>query len=137
MANEDKYNDDHNNDPRYSSNFDLFSKLLKPIKTLFDLQLRILKLEFKRESERFIEGITALLSGCFFITLFWILVNVLVILAFNEFLGFKLFFSVLIDTGFNLLLSVILFLRAKSKFKKEFFEDTKKIFEDTIDDLKQ
>ena len=40
----------------YPFDFDFFTKFLRPIKTLFDLQFRILKLEFKRESERFIRG---------------------------------------------------------------------------------
>ncbi|HOV14072.1 MAG TPA: phage holin family protein [Spirochaetota bacterium] len=138
MEREDKdTRDDIPKDEKSQFDFDFFTRLFKPVKTLFELQFRILKIEFKRESERFAEGISALVSGCFFLIMFWILLNVLTILAINEFIGLKLFFSVLIVCGVNLFFAIILFLRAKSKMKKEFFEDTRKIFEETIDDLKK
>ena len=137
MEKEDKdYTEDRSKDGKTSFDFDFFTKFLRPIKTLFDLQFRILKLEFKRESERFISGISSLVSGCFFLALFWILLNVLLIVGLYDFVKFKLFFCVLITSGVNLFFAIILFLTGKSKLKKEFFEDTKKILEETIDDLK-
>jgi len=116
--------------------FSFFTRLFKPLKMVISLQLRILSLEFKRESERFLEGITSLIFGCFFLSIFWFLLNILIVVALNEFVGLKLFFSILTVTSINLFVAVTLIITARSKMKREFFREAKKVFKDTIDDLK-
>jgi len=133
---EDKGNENSSKGNDNFFDFDFLTKFLKPLKTLFDLQFRILKLEFKRESGRFVEGVLSLVSGCFFLAIFWLLLNVLLIAGLYDFLNLRLFYSILIDCGVNLLFSVLFFMAGKSKLKKEFFKDTRKILEETIDDLK-
>lgn len=66
MEREDKDNENSSKGNDNFFDFDFLTKFLRPLKTLFDLQFRILKLEFKRESGRFVEGVLSLISGCFF-----------------------------------------------------------------------
>jgi len=65
----------------------------------------------------------------------WILLNVLAILAFYEFLQLKLFYSVLIVSGINLFFAIILFLINIPKLKKPMLSETKKIIKETIQEL--
>jgi hypothetical protein len=122
------------NTPIFDFNF--LGDLLKPIKMLFDLHVKLAVREFKKDSQRLLGGIVTLLSGCFFLFGFWILLNVLGIIALNEFAGLNLFFAVLIVAGINLFVAVFLFILSRSKLKKSFFSESRKLFEDTFDELK-
>jgi hypothetical protein len=129
-----KENKEENHSPLFDFNF--LGDLLKPIKLLFELHVKLALREFKRDSQRLLEGVVTLLSGCFFLFGFWILLNVLGIIALNEFAGFNMFFSVLIVAGINLFFALLLFILSRSKLKKSFFSESRKLFEDTFDDLK-
>ena len=130
--NDSKTQNNHND----FSAINFFSKIFSPIKILIKMHLKIASKELKNDSKRYISGILNLFIGFFFIIGFWILLNVSLILAINEFSNFNLFFSVLIIAGANLLISITMFLSAILKFKKPFLQETKKIINETLRDLK-
>jgi hypothetical protein len=123
-----------------SSGMDFISKILNPIKILIEVHLKLALRELKKDSQRFFSGFLSFALGCFFIVTFYFLLNVLFIVLLNELLDIKflkLFYCILIDTGLNLFIAIILFLAGKASFKKPFFSDTRKIFEDTMKEMKK
>lgn len=136
MAKKNKKTREENSHEPFFNIFGFIGKLFMPLRRLIDLHVKMAISEFKRDSHRIFEGILSLFSGCFFLIGFWVLLNVLGILALYEFAGLKLFYSVLIVAGANLFLSIFMFITARNKFKKQFFSETRKLFEKTIDDIK-
>jgi len=109
--------------------------LLKPIKKLIEFHINFAVNEFKRDGKRIMEGLLSILFGCFFLFVFFLLLNVLSVMFFYEILNIRLFYSVLIVLGINLLLAIIMFFLGKAKLKDELFSETKKIIKRTMDDL--
>jgi hypothetical protein len=132
-------NDKEQKSEKSGINFSFFGNLLKPLRILLDIHLKLAIKELKKDGKRFLSGITSLLVGCFFIVSFYFLLNVLIIVLLNELLDIKemkLFFCVLIDTGANLLLAIIFFTAGRLNLKKPLLEDTKKIIEETVNQMK-
>ena len=130
-----KENNSNFNIPSIISN--LFSRLLGPIKILIRMHLKVISKELKKDVKRYVTGIISLFVGLFFIIGFWLLLNVLAIIAIKEFTVLNLFYSVLITTGANLFISIIMFISASQKFKKPFLKETKEVFQETFEDLKK
>lgn len=110
--------------------------MLKPLKLMISLQFRLALSALRRDARRLFQGITSYLTGLYFLIVFGLLVNVLLILGLVEFAGLTLFYSVLIAAGTNLLIAVVFFAVARSKLKHSFFSETKKIVEETLDDMR-
>ena len=117
-----------------TSQTDFFSRLLKPFKILVEIHLKLALRELKKDTQRFFSGILSFILGCFFFIVFYLLINALAVILLHEIL--ELMFCILIVAGFNLLLTLILIASGKSKFKKPFLGDTKKVIEDTLDEMK-
>jgi pilus assembly protein TadC len=113
-----------------------WGELLKPLKLMISLQFRLALSALRRDARRLFQGITSYLTGLYFLIVFGLLVNVLLILGLVEFAGLTLFYSVLIAAGTNLLIAVVFFAVARSKLKHSFFSETKKIVEETLDDMR-
>ena len=114
----------------------LISKILGPIKILLTLHLRLAGKELKKDIRRFISGIVAMIFGLLFLLSFFILLNFLIVLFLKEIINLSTFYSVLIITAFNLLLSIIFFAAGNASLKKPFFSETKKAFKQTFKDFK-
>ena len=109
--------------------------LLKPIKKLIEFHIDFAVAEFKKEGKRVMNGIVAMLFGCLFLSIFFLLLNVLAVIFFYDILNIRLFYSVLIVLGINLLLAIIMFAFSRARLKDEIFSETKKNIKKTIDDL--
>jgi len=115
--------------------FDIINTTFAPLKALIKIHYKLAAREIKRDSERFFSGITFLFLGLFFLLLVWGLLNILAVVAFYDFLNFKLFYSILIVTGINLFFAIILFLSGISKVKKPMMSETRKLVKETFDEL--
>lgn len=115
------------------------SKLFAPARLLIKLHMKVAYNEFKKDSERFTAGIFQIFLGLFFLIGFLILLNVLIVTALYQFLfaGENIFFPVLITTGLNLLVSLIFFGSAKSSFKTKFFDKTRQLLKETVEELSE
>lgn len=100
------------------------------------MHLKIASQEIKTDLKRFIMGMLFVFIGINFIAGFLVFLNVLFVLLINEFLIHSVFYSVLIVTSLDLVISIFMFVAAGSNFKKPFLEETKRVFEETLKDLK-
>jgi len=137
-----KYNSEENPNEKNSKeksffDFSFLYEFIKPIKLLIEMHLKLALLEIKSDTERLLVGLASLVTGCLFVVFFWMLINVLLIVGLYEFVSLKLSFCILIDAGLNLFFGIIMFIRARIKLKQSFFSGTRKIIEDTIDELKK
>ncbi len=96
----------------------LFSKLFSPAGMIVTNIIDNIVYELKRRSKNLITVIIQLVMGFFFFGIFWGLLNYLCVLALQKVID-DLFICVLIVTGVNLLLSIIFFAAAKSKYDNE------------------
>jgi uncharacterized membrane protein YqjE len=114
----------------------LIGKIFGPIKILLTLHLRLAGKELKKDVRRFFAGIISIIIGIFFLIIFLILLNVLIVLSLREFFHLSIFYSVLIVTSFNILLSIIFLGAGSSSLKKPFFTETKRAIKQTFKEFK-
>lgn len=132
--------DSDNNDSIKSSInsiFDIINTAFAPLKALIKIHYKLAIKEFRRDKERFIAGTFTLFLAILFFAGVWILLNVLSIFALYDFLHLNIFYSVLIVTGVNLILTIILFLSGISKLKKPMLSETKKLLKETFQELEK
>lgn len=116
--------------------FDIVNTIFSPLKALIKIHYKLAVKELKRDSSRLFVGLFSLFLALFFFIIVWILFNVLSIIALYEFLNLKIFYAILIITGINLIISLILFLKGLHNLKKPFLSETQKIVKETLKDLK-
>lgn len=136
MAKKEKNSSKKEQNEHSSKDFNILARLLGPIRILIRMHVKVASVELKKDSKRYISGIINIFIGIFFIIGFWSLLNILAIVAIKEFTFLNLFYSVLIVAGSNLFISMLMFISAIAKFKKPFLKETKKVFKETLDDLK-
>jgi hypothetical protein len=132
----DSSRDSSKNAKSSRSDISMLARLLGPFKILLKMHLKMAAKEFKKDSGRLISGIVSLLIGVFLIIIFLILLNAVIIFALNEFTNLKVFYCILIVTGANLLIAILMLTSAISSFKKPFLKETKKVLKETLEDLK-
>lgn len=120
-----------------SDKLGFISKLFAPARLLIRLHLKVAYSEFKKDSERFTAGLFQVFLGLFFLVGFLIMLNVVIATALYQFLfaAKNIFFPVLITTGINLLASLLFFAAAKGSFKEKFFDKTRKLVKETVEEL--
>ncbi len=127
--------DKKKNKKRSNKIIDFLLSLLKPLKTLIELHISLAVAEFKKEGKRVMEGLFSMAFGCLFLFIFFILLNVLSIIFLYDILSIRLFYSILIVLGINLLLAIVLFAIGRTRLKDELFSDTVSSIKKTMDDL--
>ena len=135
MGKEDKKKSNKEKKNFYYDVFKFLLGLLKPVKMLIAFHINIAANEFKKEGKRIIDGLVSVLFGCLFLFIFFLLLNILVVIFFYDIIKLELFYSVLIVLGINLLLAITMFAFSKIKLKDELFSETKKSIKKTMDDL--
>ncbi|MBP7554317.1 MAG: phage holin family protein [Spirochaetes bacterium] len=113
----------------------IVSGIFAPIKMLIKIHLKLAAREIKKDGERFIAGVLSIFIGIFIILTFLALLNVLTIVALNDFIGLRFFYSVLIVAGANLLLAIFLFITGGMKMKASFMKETRKMIKDTLEEI--
>lgn len=109
--------------------------IFAPIKMLIKIHLKLAAKEIKKDGERFIGGIISIFIGIFLLLVFLALLNILTIVALNDFVGLRFFYSVLIVAGANLFFAFFLFVTASMKLKASFMKETRKMIKDTLEEI--
>lgn len=119
-----------------TSDAGLFQRLFKVVKALFGIHITVMVQEGKDFGAGILRSVVLFLCAGILGFGFWLLLNVLAILALSDFAGLSYFFATLVATGVNLLIVLIVILAARAGIRKKHFKLTRQLLKDTAQALK-
>jgi len=114
----------------------LFETVFRTFKAFLSLHIMIFFQELRDFGSAILTSLVLMLVAGIFLFVFWLLLNVLAILALHDFAGLSYFYSVLIIAVANMIVALLLLATARSGLRKKHFPQTKKLIQDTMNIFK-